>query len=426
MRKYFFALMLLLATTNAHGQSAVARQAGEQMLDYMFKDLRAFYYDPAFGNVDLDVQLKSSRAAIKTYRNDTELVSILANALKPLHDSHTFFIPPAYEQAIDYGFEIRFYGDEAIVTKVKAGSSAEQVGLRPGDVVRSIDGQPLTRATFNELAYEYFMVAPRDRVRLIVSTVSGATKQLVVATRIEQGAFDTRAGWGTEIRIRLYEDSLAKEYAHVSGPVTDKVFLWRMTAFNLSNGEIGKIIEKARKCESMVIDLRGNAGGSIKVLQKVVSYLFSKETEIAKLKYRSKTETLRAKPEEDGFKGKVILLVDSESASASEMLARLVQITGRGKVVGDRTAGAVRISRRFSYFANEIEAGASVTVADVIMPDGKSIEGVGVSPDEFVVLKNYNIAEHTDPMLSYALSLAGYEIEAAAAAKLFLGKKASN
>ena len=130
-----------------------------------------------------------------------------------------------------------------------------------------------------------------------------------------------------------------------------------------------------------------------------------------------------------GFKGKVIVLVDSNSASAAEIFARLMQIEKRGIVLGDVSAGAVMQSRGVSFDAGVttvIDYGMNLTMADVIMGDGKSLEHVGVSPDELIVLTGSDLAAQRDPVLARALAIAGAAVDADAAGKLFPVEKFVN
>lgn len=104
------------------------------------------------------------------------------------------------------------------------------------------------------------------------------------------------------------------------------------------------------------------------------------------------------------------MLVDSRTASAAEMVARVVQLEGRGTVIGDRTAGEVMVSefrqldvgfgRRWVYFAQ-------ITVGDVVMSDGNRLEKVGVTPDELIIPTGEDLAAGRDPVMARALELAG-------------------
>ena len=119
------------------------------------------------------------------------------------------------------------------------------------------------------------------------------------------------------------------------------------------------------------------------------------------------------------FTGTLVVLVDSASASSAEVLARVIQLEKRGAIVGDRTAGAVMLSQQLSFSAgNELRFilyGASITVADLLMKDGQSLEGKGVTPDEVVLPTDEDIREGRDPAMSRAAKLAGLELSPKAA-----------
>jgi len=148
--------------------------------------------------------------------------------------------------------------------------------------------------------------------------------------------------------------------------------------------------------------------------------------EVATIKGREGTETLRTKPEKDPFLGKLIVLVDSRTASAAEMVARVVQLEGRGTVIGDRTAGAVMLSefreldvgfgRRWVYLAQ-------ITVGDVLMSDGNRLEKVGVTPDELIIPTGEDLAAGRDPVMARALELAGITMSADAAGRIYERKR---
>ncbi|MCA1592465.1 MAG: hypothetical protein LC754_07405, partial [Acidobacteria bacterium] len=115
-------------------------------------------------------------------------------------------------------------------------------------------------------------------------------------------------------------------------------------------------------------------------------------------------------------------IVDSESASAAELFARIMQLEKRGTVIGDHTSGKVMQSRYFGHqHGVDVVAfyGVSITDADVIMSDGKSLEQVGVTPDQVVLPKPTDIAAKRDPVLAHAASLVGVKLDPEKAGALF-------
>ena len=122
------------------------------------------------------------------------------------------------------------------------------------------------------------------------------------------------------------------------------------------------------------------------------------------------------------YEGKVIVLIDSRSASASEIFARTIQLEKRGVVIGDRSSGAVMRARHFPHqlgFDTVIPYGVSVTDADVIMSDGKSLEKTGVTPDELLLPTGAEMAAKRDPVLVRAAALAGVTLDPEKAGSLF-------
>jgi C-terminal processing protease CtpA/Prc len=132
---------------------------------------------------------------------------------------------------------------------------------------------------------------------------------------------------------------------------------------------------------------------------------------------------LVAKTHHHNYDGKVIVVIDSRSASASELLARVMQLEKRGSVVGDRSSGNVMEAKLYSYIVGTMEGstayGASITDASLIMSDGRSLEHEGVTPDEVLLPNSADLANGRDPVLSHAAELAGVKLSPDEAGKLF-------
>ncbi len=115
------------------------------------------------------------------------------------------------------------------------------------------------------------------------------------------------------------------------------------------------------------------------------TFINNEKMKIGDVKSRAHVEPVVAKRAREIYDGALVVLVDGESASAAELFARAMQIAGRARVVGDRTSGSVMMSRAYSHMigdASGVFFASSISVADIIMSDGKSLEGVGVTPDE--------------------------------------------
>ena len=158
-------------------------------------------------------------------------------------------------------------------------------------------------------------------------------------------------------------------------------------------------------------------------LERMVGNVMDHDVKISDRIGRKKTKPQLAKTVgEKAFAGKIIVLVDSQSASAAELFARVMQLEHRGIVLGDRTSGSVMEAKGYGYSQGVdtvISYGFSVTDADLIMKDGKSLEHVGVTPDEVIIPTARDLATGRDPVLARAMEIAGGKLDPADAGKLF-------
>jgi C-terminal processing protease CtpA/Prc len=94
----------------------------------------------------------------------------------------------------------------------------------------------------------------------------------------------------------------------------------------------------------------------------------------------------------------------------------------RGTIIGDYSAGAVMRGKGYYYemgVGTITNYGANITDADVIMSDGKSLEHVGVKPDEFLLPSAADLTAKRDPVLARAAALAGVQLSAEKAGAYF-------
>ena len=199
--------------------------------------------------------------------------------------------------------------------------------------------------------------------------------------------------------------------------------IWKNPEFNMNNDEVDRIFGTARKHKSLIIDLRGNPGGAVDTMDRMIGNLFDHEIKVADRVGRKAMKPEIAKSRGNGiFTGKLVVLVDSESGSASEVFSRVIQLEKRGTVVGDQSAGAVMEALHYANSQGmdvKFFYGFSVTEADLIMKDGKSLEHVGVTPDLVINPTAKDLADGSDPVLAKAAELADLKLDAAAAGKLF-------
>jgi C-terminal processing protease CtpA/Prc len=386
-------------------------------LSDLHADLKRSFYDRNFLGLNVDSLREVAEKEIRNAKSQQERYRAIDRFVAAFNDSHTFFVAPRRIGLGDYHFRIQFIADKAYVVGVDKESLAESAGVRLGDEVLLFDGKPLTRSTFYRIATEFLGSHPIRPLELKLKDSYNAYTDVTVP--IDTMEIYRTTGARFRKMLAMYRDSSKLATSHLQATVADSILVWRLPQFTHADKGIGKVVDRARKHSIVILDLRGNPGGSIKTLTNLVGYFVDHDVLVGDLHTRVDTEKFIAKPKKNRFEGRLMILVDSETGSAAEVFARLMQIERRGVVYGDQTAGAVMASYFYQYGD---DAGASITISDFVLYNGERLEQVGVKPDVPLVLTAAHIASQTDPILSFALLKAGARVAPATAAKIFAGQ----
>lgn len=283
----------------------------------------------------------------------------------------------------------------------------------------------MTRETLWVLNYYLYQLEPMPVLSIFVQKPGNTEKGINIEASFKS----------LEERIKEAE-KLRKEKSenpYKCSKISPEVIACKLKTFSVEKKFIDQMMKEAVGSSKIILDLRGNRGGSVKIEEYLLGHFFDREIKIADMVMRRKTDSRMSKPVKDRqFHGEITVLVDSDSASASEVFARVIQLEKRGKIVGDVSAGAVMTSYQISManrrgqdeFQSLSFYGMNVTIADVIMSDGNRLENIGVIPDYLVGPTPEALIERNDPVLAYSAKLMGAKITPAEAGKLqFLWKK---
>jgi len=398
------------------------------MLKHAHEAVKKHYFDPTFNGLDLDARYAEYLAKIDSAPHLSGGLSIVAAFLDGLQDSHTYFMPPAWSRQVDYGYDVGFLRDVPHVLAVRAGTDAEKK-LRPGDHIVSVNSQPVTRESFARMQYILNVLSPMVGTRVVIRQADGTERTEVVDSKVTDGRamMQLFGPGGTHISdlIREMEDA---QYAIRHRTVeVGNVLVWKAPTFLAEDAEIDRMVGRARDHQALVLDLRGNPGGLLTALRRALGGMFTETVQVGTRVSRSgRTRILAPTRGNRSYTGKLFVLIDAASGSSSELFARVIQLQQRGVVIGDRSGGVVRESLMHPFTQGTdvlIAYGISVTSADILMTDGVSLERRGVMPDDLQVPTPADLAAGRDPVMAYAIKLAGGEIDPVAAAKLFPPEK---
>jgi len=293
-------------------------------------------------------------------------------------------------------------------------------------LVSTVGGFTPVRENLWKLKYLYYTLRPLPGLRVVVRSPGGADRQLDVMAKVRTGKRVinlTGSGGGDDIWALIREaENEDRLHRHRYYEMGDELMIWKMPQFDLDASGLADLMGKAKKKKSLILDLRGNLGGAEETLKNLLGYFFDHDVKIANAKRRKETKELIAKGRSNCFKGKLVVLIDSESGSSSEIFARTIQLEKAGVVIGDRSAGAVMRAKAYDFQLGAdtvVFYGASITDADLIMTDGKSLEHSGVVPNELLLPTAADLANKRDPVLSRAAEILGVKIEPEKAGSMF-------
>jgi C-terminal processing protease CtpA/Prc len=418
-------LLLLAPTLGAQIIPAHDRARGRTMLRQVRAQIEEHYYDRTFNGLNLDAREAHADSVIQHATSLGEMLAAIAGLTMELEDSHTFFIPPWQTVTASYGWDMMIVGDSAFVSYVEARSDADRQGVRVGDRVLAVNGHVPTRGNLWSMFYVFRALSPQPGLRVVMRAPGGEPRQLDLASHVRRRLriMDLAgSGAGHDIHTLIREAQNEADEMRPSYVQMGDVLVWKLPTFFVDPELVRDGLRRARRGRALVLDLRDNGGGPIDVMLSVLGGLRPDSVLVGMERGRTgRTPLMAPGAGADAFTGEVVVLVDSRSSSASEITARVVQLTGRGMVMGDRTAGQVasaRIRELQMGVDRVMVYGVMVAEAQLLMADGGNLEGVGVLPDTLILPTPAQLASGDDPVLAEALTFLGIPTDPAAAGAL--------
>jgi carboxyl-terminal processing protease len=396
------------------------RARGLSMLDEIKEEIKLRYYDKNFRGINLDEKFKATAEKIKLAEYNGEIFRLIAQTILDFNDSHTMFYPPAMSSRVEYGFSLQMIGKKCFVVDVKKGSDAEAKGLKVGDQIVGIGNVAPDRQNFWKIHYLLYSLDPQEALDLFIRTPEGTQRGIQIKASFK--TMKERQKEQEELRKKK------KENPYECRDINADLIACKLRTFPYDKSDIDKMMKEVGAHKKLILDLRGNHGGFVKTEIHLTEYFFNKEVKIATFTTRKRTDDRIAKPQKERYYGgELIVLIDSESASAAEVFSRVIQIEKRGQIIGDLSSGMVMtsnyvrmVNQRGTLSSATISFyGLNVTIADVIMSDGKRLEDVGVTPDYTIGPTPRALAKKYDPALAYALEIFGTKITDSEAGRFY-------
>ncbi|MBN1853330.1 MAG: S41 family peptidase [Pirellulales bacterium] len=365
------ALDIALANNSFLAQNNLSRKEPEEL-----NDLRRKLYEVVGqyriqnrydASVVVDVVARYAHARIGLNPSTTYL-EYAASAAEGL-DHYSAFLTPSqlkdiYSQIegnfVGLGVELKVVDGGLLILDVIPGSPAQEAGILSGDRIIEVDGRPTIGLTIDEAAS-------------LLTGVEGSIAQLIAVTSDQPPR-------PVAVR-RQYIEVPSIEDARIIDSASGIAYI-RLPTFQKSSSQdldaaLWDLYHKGMR--SLILDLRGNPGGlltaSVEVADKFIT-----QGGIVSTRGRNPMEDYNYSAHREGtWRVPLVVLIDGNSASASEILAGAIRDSHRGTLIGERSYGKGSVQGIFPL--GTTGSGLRLTTAKFYSPSGRAISQVGIHPD---------------------------------------------
>lgn len=402
--------IVAFAAAPSHAQVNIKyeRDRMKAMLNAVSGEIEKNFYDASLHGLDWKALKEETARKIEAANSAGAMITAIFSFVNRLEDSHTVFLPPARVDKLKFGFEAKAFGGQILIYEIKEKGAAAKAGLKVGDRLLSVEGYKVGRDGVDLMLVYLRALRPRSPWEIVYSRGDGPPQKMLLQAEVEHGQFVEDLTRIDNIYKYIREAENEKETFGYD-PYDGGIGYVQWPSFTAADDFMDRLMNRIKNSKAVIVDLRGNPGGAVDVLTKVVGYFEQQETVIANLAKRQKNEPLKAKPNKPNFSCPMFILVDSQSASAAEIFARHFQRSGRAKIIGDDTAGRVTAARFFSRQIGVdtiVPFGVQVAVGRVVFPDGQELEKQGVKPDTHCIPSGDELREDRDVCRSAAVALA--------------------
>lgn len=301
------------------------------------------------------------------YVNDTDDVKLIDGAIdgmvKSLNDPHSNYLSPKMYKTLMEQTEGSFAGIGVVmgmdneqkihIVGIMENSPGQKAGLQEGDEILAVDGVPVTQIAFDEVAAHVRGQAGTDVVLTIMRDNANQditiTRDNIKLKTVGHKMLDNNIGY---IQIVSFSEDTANE-------------------FNEAYNDL-----KNQGMKALVLDLRNNPGGLLTTCVEIAKKLVPKGEIVSIVDKQGNKETYSSSLEAPEYP--LVVLINKNSASASEILSGAIQDTKAGTIIGNTSYGKGSVQTILPMFEDDA---VKLTIAKYYTPSGRSIDGTGITPD---------------------------------------------
>ncbi|MBU4348169.1 S41 family peptidase [Patescibacteria group bacterium] len=340
--------------------------------------------------------LKNNHIRGEELKNQDLVYGAIEGILKTTDDPHTVFLKKEdtkkFEEDIKgefggIGAELTVKDNYIIVVAPLENTPASRAGIKSGDKILEINHEPIVKADVIEVVKKIRGEVGKEVILTISSDGVGSSREVSLTREVI--SIPT-------LKWEIKDNDIA--YVQLYSFNEKAPYLFYKTAMGILIGDT----------KGMVLDLRNNPGGYLEVAVNIAGWFFEQDTTIVGEKFKDGQEIKFTSSGTGLFKDlPIVVLVNSGSASASEILAGAMRDNRNIKLIGTKTFGKGTVQE----LENLIDGSKiKMTIAQWVMPNGHIIEGNGLEPDIEVEFTKEDAENGEDPQLERALEEIRIEI----------------
>ncbi|NJM49097.1 MAG: S41 family peptidase [Alkalinema sp. RU_4_3] len=341
------------------------------LVDDVWQQVNRNYIDPKFNGQDWKALRKSYLN--RPYKSYDEAYRAIDEMLKLLGDPRTRFYDPLAFKGLQVpadgdlagiGLRLANQGEKPVITVVQAidDSPALKAGILPGDIVTQVDGVSVRAET----------------VEFVARLLRGKAGTVVSLELLRQGQPVT-------LKVQRAKIALRQVRYKVEDNSIGGIGYIRCREFN-ANAEMEMkaaiVALEKQNIKGYVLDLRGNPGGLLSSGTQIARMWLDQGIIYTTITRDNSADSQRANNQAVTQKP-LVVLVDGNSSSASEIVAAALQENQRASLVGTKTPGNTSIQ---TVLQLQNETGIAVTLAKWLTPTGRDLNRTGLTPDVVVEL----------------------------------------
>ena len=341
-------------------------------------------------------RLKNRAKSLKRIKSD-DIFSLYMNSITSLYDPHTNYLSPKSQEDFEINMSLSLEGIGAIlstddgITKIVRlipGGPADKSGLlKVNDKIVGVaslpenDIQDVRDWRIDEVVR--LIRGPKNtKVRLEVIPNSASDDVLGRVIEITRGLVKLEDQAAKKSKVEIYKPNKSYSIGVIDLPAFYMDFdAFSRNQFNYksSSKDVRNLLRelKAEQVDGVILDLRGNSGGSLYEAYSLAKLFIGKGSIVQVMESNGSIQPLGHTRGMQNYEGPVMILVDKLSASASEILAGAFQDYKRGLIVGSNTFGKGTVQRLENLSYGQLK----FTEQKFYRVSGKSTQNLGVIPD---------------------------------------------